>query len=178
MTVHIRIAKDRDIEDIRNLYLHAFPESENHLVARLAVNLLNEKTNPATINLVAEISNAVVGHIAFSPVTINDNQKWPGYILAPLAVKPEHHGTGIGTRLVESGIARLSNDGVIVLFVYGDPEYYGRFGFSAETASKFLPPYKLSHPFGWQAVFLRGTRPNEQGGKLSCVRALRDPLLW
>ena len=47
--------------------------------------------------------------------------------------------------------------GVNVVFVYGDPKYYGKFGFSAEVASAYSPPYELQYPFGWQAVALNNT---------------------
>ena len=93
-------------------------------------------------------------------------------------MKPEHQNCGIGSKLVESGIARLSGSKVDVLFVYGDPEYYARFGFSAEAAATFLPPYALQYPFGWQAMVLHESGTNEQPVQLSVVASLRDPALW
>jgi len=176
--IRIRIASDLDRDDIRALHLSAFPEGENQLVASLAVNLLGEETNPETINLVAETDNELVGHIAFSPVAAESGWNWSGYILAPLGVKPAHHNHGIGSRLVERGIEQLKQNGVNVLFVYGDPEYYKRFGFSAKTAAGFTPPCKLKYPFGWQAITLNEESNFEQATDLSCVTSLRDPALW
>ncbi len=178
MSVHIRIATRLDRDDIRDVHLRAFPEGENQLVAELAVNLLSEETDPETINLVAEIGGVVVGHVAFSPVTAESDMNWCGYILAPLGVKPLHHNRGIGSKLIESGKERIVQNGVNVLFVYGDPMYYGRFGFRAETASKFSPPYALKYSFGWQAVVLIKEGFCEHAAKLSCVASLRDPVLW
>ena len=150
----IRVATNLDCEDIRDVHLRAFPDGENKLVATLAANLLNEQTDPETIALVAKIGRDVVGHIAFSPVMADTNKNWLGYILAPLGVKTEYHKIGIGSILVESGIELLSKKPVNVLFVYGDPMYYGRFGFRAQVATKFIPPYELKYPFGWQARVL------------------------
>ena len=105
---------------INNLFFIViiFPEEENQLVARLAVNLLNEETSPETLSLVAEIDGEVAGHIAFSPVTADSNKYWLGYILAPLGVKPGLQKNGIGSKLVASGITRLSSNGVNAVFVY------------------------------------------------------------
>lgn len=178
MPVHIRSASGPDREDIRDVYMRAFPESENQLVAGLATNLLDEKTEPETISLVAETGGGIAGHIAFSPVAADGGSDWRGYILAPLGVKPEHHKLGIGSKLVESGIKLLSRKEVDVVFVYGDPKFYGRFGFSAQAAARFIPPFALKHPFGWQARALHGGDPDHHAVRLSCVQSLRDPALW
>ena len=62
----IRSATSDDREAIHEVHLRAFPDSENELVAALAVKLLTEPTEPATINLVAEADDGIIGHIAFS----------------------------------------------------------------------------------------------------------------
>ena len=175
---HIRLATSQDRDAIREVHLQAFPEGEGALVANLSGNLLSEESDPATISLVAECRDEVVGHVAFSPVFSDVNKQWPGYILAPLAVKPKHHKTGIGSKLVERGIARLTEEGVNVLFVYGDPKFYEQFGFRAEATVRFLPPCELKYPFGWLAKVLHETGTEEQTVQLSCVASLRDPELW
>jgi putative acetyltransferase len=175
---HIRVATSLDRENIRKVHLSAFPEGERRLIATLAVNLLSEETTPETIALVAETDDAVVGHIAFSPVSVDTNENWRGYLLAPLGVRPEYQRRRIGSKLIENGIERLSNNGANVLLVYGDPKYYGKFGFEAETAANYLPPYELQYPFGWQAIVLRHEAPHERAVKISCVASLRDPELW
>lgn len=174
----IRQATPRDLEAVRELHLRAFPEGEGRMVADLAVNLLGEKTTPATISLVAEVDGVLVGHVAFSPVTVEDREDWTGYILAPLGVVPECQKRGIGSTLIEAGMARLTEMGVHVLFVYGDPEYYGRFGFETDLASGYTPPYELQYAFGWQAVLLNEGSPVRTPARISCVASLCDPQLW
>ena len=174
----IRVATSLDRDDVRDIHLCAFPEGEKQIVSTLAVNLLSEETSPKTISLVAEADDAVVGHIAFSPVTVNNNKSWKGYILAPLGVKPEYQKRRIGSRLIESGMERLSKMGVNVLFVYGDPKYYGKFGFNADLASGYSPPYELQYPFGWQAITLNEGVFTELTVKISCVDPLKDAELW
>ena len=174
----IRVATSLDRDDIREIHLCAFPEGEKQDVSTLAVNLLSEETSPQTFSLVAEADGAVVGHIAFSPVTVHNNKGWKGYILAPLGVKPDYQKRQIGSKLIESGMERLSEMGVNVLFVYGDPKYYGRFGFNTDLASGYSPPYELQYPFGWQAIILNEGDFPESTVKISCVDPLNDAELW
>ena len=175
--VTIRDATSRDRDPIRDVHLRAFPADEGPIVASLAVNLLNEETSPVTISLVAEIDGTVVGHVAFSPVTIDSDPAWIGYILGPLGVLPEFQNRRVGSELSETGLRRLSADGVNVVFVYGDPKYYGKFGFTTAAAAGFAPPYELQFPFGWQAMTLKDGGPESQA-TINCVASLNDPELW
>lgn len=174
----IREATSLDRDNIREVHMHAFDKDEANNVATLASNLLNEETSPKTLTKVAEIGGIVVGHIAFSPVTFNSSKKLKGYILAPLGVKPEYQKRRIGSKLVENGIEVLTREGVNVLFVYGDLEYYRKFGFNEKTAARYLPPYKLQYPFGWLALALDSEGSAEHTVKVSCVASLCDPALW
>ncbi len=178
MVACIRKAASLEREGIRDIHLSAFPENESGLVATLAGRLLTERTSPETISLVAEVDGHLVGHIAFSPLAMESDAAWIGYVLAPLGVRPEYQRAGVGAKLVEAGRQMLADNGVDMLFVYGDPAYYGRFGFSGSTASRFSPPYELTYPFGWQAMALRDGVSDVQPCTLSCVAALRDPALW
>jgi putative acetyltransferase len=83
-----------------------------------------------TLSLVAVIDNRVVGHLLFTPATIETpDHTWPALGLAPLSVLPEYQRQGIGSALMRAGLAecaRLGHERVIVL---GHPNYYPRFGF-------------------------------------------------
>lgn len=174
----IRSATLSDVDAIHEIYIAAFPESEGPRIAELAGDLLRQPSRPDSISLLAEVAGKAAGHVAFSPVTLEGDPEWSGYILAPLAVKPEFHNAGIGSALVENGIHRLAGAAVSVLFVYGDPAYYSRFGFRAETAEPYAPPYPLEYPFGWQAKLLSNGEASVKASKLACVEALNDPTLW
>ncbi len=80
-----------------------------------------------TISLVAEKDGEIVGHVAFSPATLDDFTGWYG--LGPVAVRPDLHHQGIGSALIEKGLARLEALGASGCVVVGDPNYYARFGF-------------------------------------------------
>ena len=176
--MNIRVATSLDRGCIRSVHWSAFAETERELVSRLAVNLLSEKATPPVISLVAEFEGIVVGHAAFSPVTLGHNENLQGYILAPLGVKPDYQKRGIGTKLIESGMDRLSSLGVNIVFVYGDPEYYSKFGFSVDAARRYIPPYHLEYPFGWQSITLNEFSISESSIKIACVTSLCDPALW
>ena len=73
---------------------------------------------------------------------------------------------------------QLSITGVDILFVYGDPEYYSKFGFSVDAAKCYIPPYKLQYPFGWQAIALNESGTEKSSIKIACVTSLCDPAMW
>ncbi|MGF1582392.1 MAG: GNAT family N-acetyltransferase [Gemmataceae bacterium] len=176
--MHIRIATSLDQDVIHDIYSTAFAEGEREIVSTLAINLLSEETTPNTISSVAEIEGVVVGHVAFSPVRIGTDESWRGYILAPLAVKPDYQNRRVGSKLIENGIGQLSRMDVDILFVYGDPGYYGRFGFSVDAAVRYTPPYELQFPFGWQGLALTDSRTESSAVRITCVNSLCDPKLW
>ena len=98
---------------------------EAKLVARL-----RQEARPC-ISLVAEAAGRVVGHVFFSPVTIEGarpNAPDAGG-LAPVGVLPDHQGRGAGSALIRAGIEASRALGWQLLFVLGNPAYYGRFGF-------------------------------------------------
>jgi putative acetyltransferase len=81
-----------------------------------------------TLSLVAEMDGRVIGHIAFSPITISDGtQDWYG--LGPVSVLPEHQRKGIGKALIEEGLVRLKNMNAKGCCLVGHPDYYRKFGF-------------------------------------------------
>lgn len=89
-----------------------------------------------TLSLVAEEGGRVVGHIAFSPVTIsNGAEGWYG--LGPVSVAPDRQRRGIGSALVREGLARLRGLGASGCYLVGHPCYYGRFGFVNEPGLTF-----------------------------------------
>ena len=58
------------------------------MVAKLAVDLLAEKTVPEILSLVAREIDTTLGHVAFSPVKVEYNESCKASILASLGVHP------------------------------------------------------------------------------------------
>ena len=176
MSVTLRFSTQRDLDDLNRVYLSAFSEEEREQVAALAQELSDTKIYRRNFCIVAEHNASLVGHIVFSPVTFDTCTSCLGYILAPLAVHSDFHGEGIGSKLVEYGLQQLKAVAADIVFVYGDPKYYSRFGFHADIAATFIPPHKLQYPFGWQALLLGDNQVT--AGNISCVEALNRAEFW
>ena len=81
------------------------------------------------VSLVATIDDRVVGHILFTPVTIEPSVGRRIAGLAPMAVHPDHQHSGIGSQLIRAGLEACRGNGYAAVVVLGHPEYYPRFGF-------------------------------------------------
>lgn len=123
MDITIRDERPDDIAAIHALNTRAFAqEQEANIVDALRRN------GAARLSLVALIGGQIVGHIMYSPITIDGRHE--GAALGPMAVLPEHQGTGVGSRLVRAGNERLKIEGCSYIIVLGHAEYYPRFGFT------------------------------------------------
>lgn len=126
--VIIRNETDTDIEVITKVTIAAF---KNHPISNHTEQFIIQALRAAgalTISLVAEIDRKIVGHIAFSPVTISDGTAdWYG--LGPISVLPDYQKQGIGKSLINEGLSLLKDMGAQGCALVGDPNYYKRFGF-------------------------------------------------
>ncbi len=94
-----------------------------------------------TLSLVAIDHDLIVGHIAFSPVTI-DGKSCGWFGLGPVSVDPDHQGQKIGSALIMCGIEKMRSEGASGCVLLGDPAYYNRFGFEADERLRYegAPP--------------------------------------
>ena len=128
--MRIRTERECDWEGVYKINASAF---ESPAEAKL-VNALREQAHPL-ISLVAEEEGDVIGHILFSPVTLDGHTDFKIMGLAPMAVLPDWQGKGIGSALVREGLARCKEMGYAAVVVLGHPAYYPHFGFV--PASRF-----------------------------------------
>ena len=125
MKITIRKEISADHTAVHRLNKLAFEQSDE---ANL-VDALRKKIRPY-ISLVALLEDQIVGHIFFSPVTIESESEYFATMgLAPMAVLPEYQKQGIGGKLVKAGLKECEKFGFDVVVVLGHPEYYPRFGF-------------------------------------------------
>ena len=122
----VRNEKPEDIIAIHEVNEKAFGQpAEANLVDALRAN------GKVILSLVAVQDDKVVGHILFSPVTVeSDRETFAAVGLAPMAVLPEHQNQGVGSKLVKTGLdqcRKALHESVVVL---GHPEFYPRFGFT------------------------------------------------
>ena len=123
--VQIRDEIPSDIEAIHDVNEQAFDtDTEAVLVDSL------RDAGVVTLSLVAIEDDDIVGHILFTPVTIeSEHAKYDAITLGPIAVLPEYQRRGIGTRLIEQAFEQCKTLGHNIVVLIGHPEYYPRFGF-------------------------------------------------
>ena len=121
--IAVRFEQPGDAEGVRETNELAFGEP---LEARLVDAL---RGCHGYLSLVATIDNRVVGHILFTPVTIEPSVDRRIAGLAPMAVHPDHQRSGIGGQLIRAGLDACRTNGYEAAVVLGHPEYYPRFGF-------------------------------------------------
>ncbi|KJV36440.1 GNAT family N-acetyltransferase [Luteibacter yeojuensis] len=126
----VRAATEADLDAIVAVHHAAFGRpNEGDLVRRLV------ETGQATISLVAvDDDDAVVGHVLFSPLTVENGDDGKALGLAPVAVHPDLQRQGIGHALIEEGIGACFVADARAVFVLGSPAYYGAFGFTRASA--------------------------------------------
>lgn len=146
----IRPETPQDIPAIRSVIETAFAgHAHRHGKEQALVDALRD-AEVLSLSLVAEAHGEVVGHVGFSPITI-DSQACGWYGLAPLAVAPGMQNQGIGRALVLDGLRRLRKSGAHGCVVLGEPDYYAHFGFhvSEDLRLEGVPPrYFMIQSFG------------------------------
>jgi putative acetyltransferase len=153
--MRIRDERPEDVQAIYNITQAAFepmPYSDGD--EQDLINALRED-GALAVSLIAERNDEIVGHIAFSRVTI-DNLPIKWFDLGPVSVKPGLQSLGIGSALIREGIERIkamNADGCVLL---GYPAYYGRFGFAHDPK---LTCNGEAHP-NFQQLTLRGATPS------------------
>lgn len=108
------------------------------------------------LSLVAvDATGTIIGQIGFSPVTI-DHVVCGWFQLSPVAVSPEVQRSGVGSALIEAGIAMLTAEGAAGIAVVGNPAYYERFGF--QIIPGLAPGSHQDWPY-FRAIILVGDAP-------------------
>jgi putative acetyltransferase len=141
-----------DADAVYEVHRRAFDgrTDESRIVQRL------HDADKAVVSLVAVENDRIVGHVLFSPTSVanhGENIKLTG--LAPVGVLPENQNEGVGSSLIQHGLAECRDAGVDAVVVLGDPEYYSRFGF--ERANE----YGLGNEYGADEGFM--VKPLHEG---------------
>jgi putative acetyltransferase len=146
----IRLETPQDISAIEQITIAAFNGKwYSDQTEHLAINRLRE-AGAMSISLVAELDGEVVGHVAFSVVTINgEDIGWYG--LGPVSIWPELQKQGIGSKLIRAGLSLIKEKGAKGCVLEGDPAYYQRFGFKTYSSLFYEntpdPKFFMALPF-------------------------------
>ncbi len=160
-----------DAAAIESLYPEAFPEED---LLPLVRDLLRDSEN--VVSLVGKTGSQLVGHVVFTRCGIADNSA-KAALLGPLAVAPDWQNRGIGSALVRTGLRHLIDVEVELVFVLGDPAYYGRLGFAPDALVE--PPFALPAECSgaWQSQYLMSIAA-PYAGKLTVPLPWRHSALW
>ncbi len=169
--LEIRETAEVDTAAIASLYPEAFPDED---LLPLVRDLL--KDYQVALSLSAVIDHALVGHVILTKCSVAGSEVRAA-LIGPLAVNPRWQRQGIGSALVRAGIQRLKAANLDLVCVLGDPAYYCRLGFAAET--RVEPPYRLPAEWcdAWQSRYLDSSTLRSCG-KLIVPRQWRQDALW
>lgn len=137
----IRPEEEGDHIAIAHVTARAFADAEHSDQTEPQIIERLRAADALAISLVAIEDGTVIGHIAFSPVTIDGNHEgWFG--LGPVSVLPGHQANGIGGALIHQGLDLLRTQSAAGCVVLGDPGYYHRFGFQQDERLRYegAPP--------------------------------------
>jgi predicted N-acetyltransferase YhbS len=83
----------------------------------------------------------LVGSLQSWPLALTqeDGQSTPLWLVGPIAVVPERRGKGIARAMLRRALAAIDETGIPAVLI-GDLDYYGPFGFSAETTGGWSLP--------------------------------------
>jgi predicted N-acetyltransferase YhbS len=131
--MQIRKTTKEDFPVTENITRESFwnvykPGCDEHLVLH---NLRTRDSYIAELDLVAMQHNRIVGHIILTRAKVIDLQNSEHEVLCvgPLSVMPDFQKQGIGSTLMENSITIAKELGFSGMILFGNPDYYHRFGF-------------------------------------------------
>ncbi len=115
----------------------------------------------------AEENGQLIGHILLTILPVpGAPQGLRGLMVAPLCVRLEDRSRGLGGQLLQEGGRRAAELGYNALFLVGDPDYYGRYGFQNAVSLGFQNASGVPDQF----LLARGLTPDilrDAGGALA-----------
>lgn len=149
--------------------------------ADLVEKLLNDQTAQTFLSLIAWQKNQAIAHILFTKANLDNTiNQISLVILAPLAVIPNYQKQGLGSLLIREGLEHLKKQNIDLVFVFGDPQYYQRFGFQPAEKLGFLAPFPLPQKYldAWMVLPLKNNIIGSVSGKIKCAETLNKEEYW
>lgn len=161
MGISIRSETEHDCREVENMVREAFwdiykPGCVEHLI------LHKLRRSPAFVpglHLIACDGRKIVGNIAYSKAYVRnaDEEQFEVLCMGPLGVLPDYQGKGIGSLLLRASIEKARKLGYRAIVIFGNPGYYGRFGF--QNAENFRITTSDGHNFdAFMVLDISGTR--------------------
>lgn len=150
-SVSVRAATDQDGASILRVVTDAFGPEEGPQVAELVGAL--EDAGDVRANLVAVVDGGVVGHVQLNRSWVDaPRELLEVLVLSPLSVAPAWQGRGVGTALLAAAVTEARRLGAPVVFLEGDPAFYGPRGWVPAGPLGFTRPSVRIPEAAFQAV--------------------------
>ena len=174
MNINIRLEQPEDYSEVEQLTREAFWNlhepgcCEHYLVHKLHASdvLIPE------LAFVATVGKKIVGNILYtkSYIISDDGDKHEVLTFGPVSVLPEYQRNGIGSALINHTKQIAANMGYRAIFIYGDPAYYSRVGFSPAE------DYGIKTADGMYAAALQVCVLSKEGLSSIQARFFEDPI--
>lgn len=139
MSIILKKEEEKDFFDVEKLTREAFwnvyrPGCYEHLVLH---RLRKSEAFIPELDFVALDNGKIIGNIIYSKAKIigSNGEEHEVLTFGPLSVLPNYQKKGIGSKLINHTMEIALNLGFKAIVIFGDPNYYKRFGF--ENAEKF-----------------------------------------
>lgn len=133
MHISIRQEVEKDFNDVEYLTREAFwdlykPGCDEHLVLH---KIRKVSAFVKELDLIACDNDVIVGNIIYSRAKVvnDENKEFEVLCMGPIAVLPSYQDQGIGSLLMEHSIEKARQLGYKGVVIFGNPDYYHRFGF-------------------------------------------------
>ncbi len=139
--VHVQVRAEEPSDDQAILAVQAAAFGDAERMPAYVAELRSRSSGNRGMSLVADSDERIVGHVVLSPSRLDAARRLVDVLtLSPLGVLPEYQGRGIGTRLIAEGLLRADSLGFPLVFLEGDPDYYGARGFVRADHRGFRSP--------------------------------------
>ena len=133
LNIFIRQEMSSDYRIVENITREAFwnqhvPGCDEHYlmhIMRQDPDFIHE------LDIVAVYQDKIIGNIAYMKTFVeqDNSEKYEVIVFGPISVLPEFQKMGVGSKLIEYTISKAKDMGYKAIIIYGDPDYYCRFGF-------------------------------------------------
>ena len=139
MNIELRLEEEKDYFIVENITREAFwnhhvPGCDEHLLIH---NLRKTNEFIKKLDFVAINNNKIIGNIVYVKAKIiNNDMEYTVLTFGPISVLPEYQNNGIGSKLINHTVKISKEMGYKCIIIYGDPEYYKKFGFNESKQYK------------------------------------------
>ncbi len=133
MEIKLRLEEEKDYRQVEEVTREAFWNvyalgCDEHLLVH---RLREEKQFIKALDFVATHHDKIVGNIIYveGKIITNNGKEHKVATFGPVSVLPEYQHKGIGSALITHTAQLAKEMGYPAILIYGEPEYYKRFGF-------------------------------------------------